>query len=145
MARQQVVRTTQRAAALQVALVALAALAVVLATSTTVWVGLGNRDYQKRIKDCTDPRGGCYQQQQKATAAAIETILRYIDGSFGPHRLRNEAENSCQVQLFAGSPPYAAKGVSAALKFYNDCVLMESGNTAPPPIPSIPITTSTTR
>lgn len=143
-AREQIVRTTQRAAALQVALVVLIGLAVVLSSVTAAVVALGNRAQNERIRDCSEPPGRCYQETQRATAMAIQTILDYIDHSMAPHRLRNEAENKCQTELFAGDPSYAAKGVSAALAFYDECVLRRSGNTAPPPVPPNPLTTTTT-
>lgn len=143
-AREQVVRTTQRAAALQVALIALAALAVILSSVSTVIIGLGNRALNERVKDCSEPQGECYQKNQASTAAAVQAILDHIDGLMGPHRLRNEAENTCQTELFAGNPAYASKGVQPALDFYNACVLRRSGNTSPPPLPPNPLTTTTT-
>lgn len=129
----------------EVLLVALAVVAVVLSSVSTVIIGLGNRALNERVKDCSEPQGECYQANQAATAAAVQAILDHIDGSIGPHRLRNEAENTCQTELFAGDPAYAAKGVSAALTFYNECVLRRSGNIAPPPLPPNPLTTTTTR
>lgn len=126
-------------------LVALAVIAVVLSSVSTVIIGLGNRALNQRVKDCSEPQGKCYQANQKTTAAAIQVILDYIDDSLAPHRLRNEAENLCQVELFAGDPAYAAKGVNPALDFYNECVLRRSGNTVPPPLPPNPLTTTTTR
>lgn len=143
--RHQLASTTQRAVSLQLALVALAAVAVVISSVSGVLFTLGNRANQARIKDCTEPAGRCYRQNQATTAAAIETILRYIDDSLAPHRLRNEAENTCQVELFAGSPALAEKGVNPSLDFYDECVLRRSGNTAPPPLPPNPLTTTTTR
>lgn len=144
MAREKVVEATRKAEAYRVALVALAALAVVVSTSTAVVVGLANRRLNERTQDCTEPQGKCYQQTQKTTAAAVQSILDYIDESFAPHRLRNEAENKCQVETFAGLPAFAQKGVQPALDFYDQCVLRRSGNTAPPPLPENPLTTTTT-
>lgn len=129
----------------EILLVGLAATAVVMSSVSAVIIGLGNRALNERVKDCSEPTGRCYQQTQKTTAAAIQVILDYIDDAMGPHRLRNEAENTCQVELFAGSPAYAAKGVSASLDFYTKCVLTRSGNTAPPPVPPNPLTSTTTR
>lgn len=140
-ARQEVVRVTKRAEALQVALVALAGLAVVVASSTAVVVGLGNRNRATQNLRDTAARQA---RTEKDTAAAVQVILDYIDDVMAPHRLRNEAENRCQVELFAGSPAYATKGVSAALTFYDECVLRRSGLTAPPPVPPNPLTTTTT-
>lgn len=144
-ARHQIVRTTRRAASLQVALLTLVGLAVVMSSVTAAVVALGNRQANQRIRDCSEPEGRCYQQTQKVTAAAVQSILDYVDAAMKPHRLRNEAENECQVELFAGDPSYAAKGVSAALDFYTKCVLQRSGNTAPPPPPPNPLTSTTTR
>lgn len=140
-AREQVVRTTQRAAALQVALVALAGLAVVIASGTAVSVGLGNRWRADRERKAAVVRE---EQMARATAEAVQAILDYIDHSMDPHRLRNEAENWCQVEVFAGLPAFAEKGVQPALSFYDACVLRRSGNTAPPPVPPNPLTTTTT-
>lgn len=144
-ARDEIVRTTMRAASIQVALLALVGLAVVVSSASTVIIGLGNRALNERTKDCTDPKGACYQRNQEVTAAAIQVVLDYIDKSFAPHRLRNEAENMCQTELFAGDPPFARKGVQPALDFYTECVLRRSGNTVPPPLPPNPLTTTTTR
>lgn len=143
-AKEQLLRTGQHYGRLSVTVVALAGLAVVASSSITIMVGLGNRRLQERTKDCTEPSGKCYQQTQAATAAAVQSVLDYIDDSMGPHRLRNEAENSCQVELFAGDPSFAAKGVQPALDFYNACVLRRSGNTAPPAVPPNPLTSTTT-
>lgn len=82
-AREQVVRTTQRAAALQIALVALAGLAVVLSSVTAAVVAISNRAANQRIKDCSEPTGRCYQETQRTTAAAIQTILDHIDRRCG--------------------------------------------------------------
>lgn len=128
----------------EILLVGLAVLAVIMSSVSTVIIGLGNRALNERTKDCTEPTGRCYQQTQKTTAAAIQVILDYIDESFGPHRLRNEAENMCQVELFAGTPALAEKGVQPALAFYTECVLRRSGNTAPPSVPPNPLTSTTT-
>lgn len=128
----------------EILLVALAALAVITSSVSTVIIGLGNRSLNERTKDCTEPTGRCYQQTQKTTAAAIQVILDYIDDSIDPHRLRNEAENTCQVELFAGTPSFAAKGVAPAVDFYTKCVLARSGNTQPPPVPPNPLTSTTT-
>lgn len=143
-AREQVVRSTKRANALQVSLVALAAAAVVLSSVSAAVVTLGNRREAERIKDCTQPDGVCYQQTQAATAAAVQAILDYIDDTMGPHRLRNEAENECQVELFARHPTILDKGSEPALGEYEDCVHRRSGGTEPPPVPPNPLTTTTT-
>lgn len=142
--RERIVRTTRQAAAYQVALVGLACLAVVISSASAVLVGLSNRRLNERAKDCSEPQGQCYQQTQRTTAAAVQSVLDYIDDSMRPHRLRNEAENLCQVELFAGDSPYSRKGVSAAIDFYRACVLRRSGNTEAPPIPPNPLTTTTT-
>lgn len=128
----------------EILLVALAVIAVVLSSVSTVIIGLGNRALNQRVKDCSEPQGECYQANQAATAKAVQAILDHIDGTIAPHRLRNEAENLCQIEVFAGDPPYAAKGVNQALDFYNECVLRRSGNTAPPALPPNPLTTTTT-
>jgi hypothetical protein len=140
-AREAVERTARRAHAFEAALIALACFAVIVSSVTAVAVGLGNRHRADRERKAVADRS---EREQKATADAIQVILDYIDRSFSPHRLRNEAENMCQVELFAGSPAYAAKGVGPALTFYDECVLRRSGNTAPPPVPPNPLTTTTT-
>lgn len=134
----------QRARRLEVTIVVLAGLAVTIASVFTAVLGTGNRRIVNQIKDCSEPTGECYQRNQKTTAAAIQTVLDYIDDSIDPHRLRNEAENTCQVELFAGFPAFAEKGVQPSLAFYSECVLRRSGNTAPPPVPMNPLATTTT-
>lgn len=131
-AKEELIRTAQRAHRLEIALVALAGLAVVVASATAVVVGLGNRSRQA--------------QTQKATASAVQVILDYVDDTMGPHRLRNEAENRCGVeviyQMLAGPLVQAADHYTG---LYDACVLRRSGITAPPPVPPNPLTTTTTR
>lgn len=143
-AKDELLRTSQRYGRLSLTVVAFAGLIAVVTSTTTVIVGLGNRQVQERIKDCSEPGGKCYQRTQAATADAVQAILNHIDGVMGPHRLRNEAENQCQVEVFAGTPALAGTGTQPALKFYDECVLRRSGNTAPPPVPMNPLTTTTT-
>jgi len=142
--RDRLWKSAKRAQALQVILVIFAAAAVLVSSTTAVFVGVGNRSYQKRIRDCTEPEGKCYQANQAATAKAVQAILDYIDDTMGPHRLRNEAENRCQVELFARKPTVLDKGSETALKEYDHCVKERSGGTEPPPLPENPLTTTTT-
>lgn len=142
--RNKLERAAQRARHLEVAIVILAGVAVMIASVFTAAIGTGNRQIVERIKDCSEPTGKCYRANQQATAKAVQAILDYIDGSLAPHRLRNEAENMCQVELFAGLPAFAQKGVQPALTFYDECVLRRSGNTTAPPLPKNPLTTTTT-
>jgi hypothetical protein len=143
-AKEAVIRTSQRYGRRSVTIVALAAVVVVVSTTTTLTIGLGNRRLQERIKDCSDPGGQCFQRNQQATAKAVQAILDYIDDTMGPHRLRNEAENRCQVELFARKPTILDRGSRPALEEYDDCVSRRSGGTQPPPIPPNPLTTTTT-
>lgn len=142
--RDELQRAAQRARRLEMTIVILAGVAVMIASVFTAALGVGNRQIAERIKDCSEPTGKCYQRNQQATAKAVQAILDYVDDSLAPHRLRNEAENMCQVELFAGLPAFAQKGVQPALTFYDECVLRRSGNTAPPPVPKNPLTTTTT-
>jgi hypothetical protein len=144
-AREEVVRTTQRAATLQIALVALAGLAVVLSSVTAAVVAIGNRANNQRIRDCSEPSGRCYQHQQKVTAEAIEAILRYIDESVTPFRQATTAQNYCQVELFARQPTILDKGSGPALAEYAACVTRDSVGTEQPDPPKVPLTTTTTR
>lgn len=121
--RHQLIKTTRRVGTLQVLLIALAALAVVISSATAVGVGIGNR----RRAD----------QTQKATAGAIQIILDYVDATMAPHRLRNEAENLCQVELIAGDPPLIRKGLEPSLAFYRECVTRRAGGTPAPPVPEL--------
>lgn len=145
MAREQIVRTTQRVAALQIALVTLAGIAVVLGIGTAVFVGLGNRDYNQRVEDCTTPGGACYERQQRATTAAIETILTYIKETIEPFRVANAAQNRCQVELFARQPTVLDAGAETALADYAACVAANAAGTEQPEPPPVPLTTTTTR
>lgn len=99
----------------------------------------------ERIEDCSSREGKCYKENQKATGEAIQAILEGLQGQVTPHRLRNEAENLCQVELFGGTPPLATSvPVEQAVATYIDCVLRRSGGTEPPPLPTNPFTTTTT-
>lgn len=144
-ARDELLRTAQRARRLEFAIVVLAGIAVVFASLFAVLVGAGNRQIVERIKDCSEPTGKCYRANQQATAKAVQSILDYIDRSFAPHRLRNEAENRCGVetvwQMLSNRPLRDLPFYESA---YDICVLSRSGNTAPPPVPPNPLTTTTT-
>jgi hypothetical protein len=143
-AKEAVLRISHVYGRRSVAIVAMAAFITIFSSSTTLLVGLGNRHLQERIRDCSEPQGQCYQQNQKATAKAVQAILDYIDDVMTPHRLRNEAENKCQVELFARQPTVLNSGAQAALEEYDACVRGRSGGTEPPPIPANPLTTTTT-
>ena len=143
-AKEEVVRTSQAYGRRSVTIVALAAVITVASSTSALTVALANRHLQQRIKDCSEPDGKCYQQNQKTTAKAVQTILDYIDAVMLPHRLRNEAENRCQVELFARRPTVLDRGAPAALEEYDACVRARSGGTEPPPIPQNPLNTTTT-
>lgn len=146
--KEQLVRTATRAHVIEVALVAVAAVAVIIAVATAVWVGLGNREYQRRIRDCTDPQGRCYQQNQRNTAAAVQTILDYIQNVMDPHRLRSEAETLCNVvadvEVTLNIQGDTTVDVDKVLDHYRHCVLENSGLTPAPPAPENPLSTTTT-
>jgi hypothetical protein len=144
-AKAELERITRRANTLEIALVGLVGVAVIVASFTAVVLVLGNRKQNQRIEDCTRPEGRCYQQTKRDTGAAVQTVLDYIDATMNPHRLRNEAENKCQVELFARRPTILDSGAEAALAEYDDCVHRRSGGTDPPPVPQNPLSTTTTR
>ena len=144
----EVRRNNLWATRLEVVLVALAGLAVTIAAGSAAYLSSVNRDYQRRIRDCTEPQGVCYQQNQKATAEAVGSIFKYIDDTMRPHRLRNEAENLCNVVALVevtltiqGRLPV---DVNVVLDHYRHCVTENSGNTPPPPLPENPLATTTT-
>lgn len=138
--RDQLWKSTKRAQAFQVALVALAGMAVIFASTSAVWVGLGNRNYQQRIKDCTEPTGHCFQQTQKATGEAVQVILDYVEDSVAPLRLRLEADHHCLVELFDEENSSTVPLVEQ----YDACVTTRSPGSVPPPAPPNPLTSTTT-
>ncbi|MCA1842348.1 MAG: hypothetical protein LC792_04005 [Actinobacteria bacterium] len=147
-AKKELLHTAEQAARLQIALVALAGLAVVLSSFSAVAVSLGNRRAADRARDCTDPQGTCYQQTRRATAEAIQVILDNQSNLMRPHRLRNEAENLCTVvalvEVTLAVQGHLPVDINGTLDHYRGCVTEQSGGTEPPPLPQNPLNTTTT-
>lgn len=143
-AKEELIRTSQRYGRLSLTVVAVAGLIAVTSSTATVIVGLGNRQLQHRIRDCSDPGGDCYQRNQKATAEAVQNILDYIDKSITPFRLANEAQNLCQVALHTRNPTVLEVGAEVAIAEYNACIAARSAGTERPPLPPNPLLTTTT-
>lgn len=142
-------RTVARARSLEVIIVILAAIAVFLAAGTATYVGYTNHKQNSRIEDCTNQEGKCYQQNQKQTAEAIQTILNYIDAVMAPHRVRNEAENLCSVLVIHEALTDLTRNktlldANVYESSYQTCVLGHSGNTPPPSIPNVATSTTVT-
>lgn len=125
-------------------LVATAVAVVVIAMSIGIGVSRSNHAIVSRIEDCSTKAGRCYEEQQKTAGAAVQAVLDGMKAQIDPHRLRNEAENLCQVEVFAIPPERRGLTIERALDLYNGCVLRRSGGTEPPPLPKNPYSTTTT-
>jgi hypothetical protein len=138
----------QRRERRRVRLLAVIAVAfIVLITVIGIVQSRANHTVASRIADCSVPKGRCYQEQRRTTAAAVQAVLDGISGQFAPHRLRNEAENLCQVEIFAellGPPDHTAHTKDEVVGHYKDCVTREAGGIPPPALPANPYNTTTT-
>lgn len=143
-AKEELIRTSQRYGRRSVAIVALAAVMTVFSSSTSLFVGLGNRRLQERIRDCSDPGGKCYQRNQAATAQAVQSILDYIDRSITPFRTANEAQNLCQIAMHTRNPPVLEVPAERVIAEYHACIEARSAGTERPPLPPNPLLTTTT-
>jgi hypothetical protein len=135
----------QRRGRLRFLVVVIAALVFVAAVVVgSASVSRSNNQIVRRIEDCSSKTGRCYQENQKLAGAAIQSILDGFKTQIDPHRLRNEAENLCQVEVFAVPPEHQGLTIDRAIDLYTGCVLRRSAGTQPPPLPPNPYTTSST-
>lgn len=125
-------------------LVATAVAVVIIAMFVGIGVSHSNRQIIHQIQDCSTKEGRCYQENQRTAGAAVQAVLDGMKAQMDPHRLRNEAENLCQVEVFAIPPSEHGITLEKAVDLYNGCVLRRSGGTEPPPLPKNPYSTTTT-